>query len=176
LTASGATFGQLYEIIEAQRFRLLGASGGVAAVILLFVYNFPKRTILLFFVLPVPAWILGIFLILGDAFGFLGFGGGTANIAFDVHLVGAAFATAYFWLGWNLGRITPAALKDGIRLPRFRRRPKLRIHNPDKSDSNQDLEADRLLEKVSREGLDSLTTKERRTLEEYSRRMREKHQ
>ena len=35
-------------------------------------------------------------------------------------------------------------------------------------------EADRLLDKVHREGTGSLTDEERRTLEDYSRKMREK--
>ncbi len=151
----------------------IGASGGVAAVILLFVYNFPRRTILLFFVLPVPAWILGVFMIAGDAFGFLGFSG-RENVAFDVHLVGVAFASAYFWFGWNLGRLTPDALRGRLRWPRLRRGPKLRIHDPSEKSRRKDEQADRILEKVSRQGIDSLTAKERRILEDYSRRMRER--
>ena len=39
----------------------------------------------------------------------------------------------------------------------------------------EDAEADRILDKVAREGMDSLSRKERRILENYSRRMRQKH-
>lgn len=157
---------------DVENARVLGASGAVSGVIMLFVYNFPHRTILLFFVLPVPAWVLGVLLIVGDATGFLGWGGG--RTAFDVHLAGAALATGYFWFGWNLGRLSPESLRGGIRWPRFRRRPKLRVHDPGDKQRRQDEEADRVLEKVSREGLDSLTSKERRILDDYSRRVREK--
>ena len=161
-------------LLDTPNFQAYGASGGVAAVILLFVYNFPRRTILLFFVLPVPAWILGVIMIAGDAFGFLGFGRSDKSIAFDVHLVGVAFASAYYWFGWNMGRWTPDQLRSGFRWPSLRRRPKLRVHDPEEKIQRQDEEADRILEKVSRQGIDSLTAKERRILEDYSRRMRER--
>jgi hypothetical protein len=101
------------------------------------------------------------------------------SIAFDVHLVGAAFAIAYYRFGWNLGRIlpSPAWLGGGRPKFKFRRRPKLKLHDPDAEDhyNEQDDQADRILEKVNREGMDSLSRKERRILEDYSRRMRQKH-
>jgi hypothetical protein len=61
--------------------------------------------------------------------------------------------------------------------PKVKSRPKLKIHDPERDDPNrkQDEEADRILDKVNREGMESLTSKERRILEEYSRRMRKKH-
>jgi membrane associated rhomboid family serine protease len=165
-------WGLRLNLMDFENARLLGASGGVAAVILLFVYNFPRRTILLFFVLPVPAWVLGLIMVLGDAMGFVG--GGSDAVAFDVHLIGVAFASAYFWFGWRLGGWTPESIRGRIRWPRWRSRPKLRIHDPEAKDERQEQEADRILAKVSREGIDSLTAKERRILEEYSRRMRQK--
>lgn len=163
---------------EGERYRLLGASGAVTAIILLFVFNFPKRTILLMLVFPVPAWVLGVIVVGGDLLQFtkpLGDDPNAPRVAFDVHLVGAAFALCYFRFGWNIGRLLPGS--DGSRFssPRFKRRPKLKIHNPDKRHEKQDEEADRILEKVGREGMDGLTSKERRILEEYSRRMRQKH-
>jgi membrane associated rhomboid family serine protease len=149
-----------------------GASGGVTATILLFVFNFPRRTILLMFVLPVPAWILGLIVILGDVSGVMG--SGDTNVGYDVHLVGAAFAGAYFWFGWNLGAWMPSAWRDGFRWPRFRRRPKLRLHDPEAKVRRDEEEADRILAKISREGLDSLTAKERRFMDDHSRRVRKR--
>lgn len=153
---------------------LLGASGAVTAVVLLFVFHFPKRTILLFFVLPVPAWVLGLIIVGGNVYNTL-FASVGQTVAFDVHLVGAAFAACYFYFGWNIGRVLPGVGGAGFSRPRIKRRPKLKIHDPDRSYEEQDEEADRLLEKVGREGMDSLTSKERRILEDYSRRMRQKH-
>jgi membrane associated rhomboid family serine protease len=153
---------------------LVGASGAVTAIVLLFVFQFPKRTILLFMVVPVPAWILGTLIIGGDAFGSIS-RSPAGHVAYDVHLIGAAFAACYHFLGWNLGRWTPRL--DWLRRPnlRLRRRPQLRIHEPEERAEPEDDEADRILAKVSREGLDRLTPGERRVLEAYSRRMREKH-
>jgi membrane associated rhomboid family serine protease len=161
-------------LLDVAHARVIGASGGVAAVILLFVYNFPRRTILLFFVLPVPAWVLGVLMIAGDAFGFIGYSRSERNIAFDVHLVGILFASGYYWFGWNLGHWTSKRSAGGFRWPTVRRRPKLRIHDPEDRDQRLDEEADRILEKVSRQGIDSLTNRERRILEDYSRRMRQR--
>jgi membrane associated rhomboid family serine protease len=161
-------------LMDVTQARVIGASGGVTAVILLFVYNFPRRTILLFFVLPVPAWVLGVIIIAGDAFGLIGASQSDRNIAFDVHLVGVLFASGYYWFGWNLGHWTPSRFRAGFSWPAVRRGPKLRVHDPEDKIQRQDEEADRILEKVSRQGIDSLTSRERRILEDYSRRMRQR--
>ncbi len=153
---------------------LIGASGAVTAVILLFVFHYPKRTILLFLVLPVPAWVVGVMIIGGNVYNTL-FASAAQDVAFDVHLVGAAFAICYYRFGWNIGRLLPGSGGGGFSAPRLKRRPKLKIHDPDGQYEKQDEEADRILAKVNREGMDSLTSKERRILEEYSRRMRKKH-
>lgn len=156
---------------------LLGASGAVTAVVLLFVLHYPKRTILLMFVLPVPAWVVGVLIIGGNLMEMLSSQSaqGPHAIAFDVHLVGAAFAILYFRFGWNLGRLLPGLSGMRMLLKSFRRKPRLRVHDADQDESDPDEEGDRLLIKVHREGEASLTTKERRILEAYSRRMRQKH-
>jgi hypothetical protein len=48
------------------------------------------------------------------------------------------------------------------------------MHDPEQYYEDLDAEADRLLAKVSSQGEASLTPDERRTLEAYSRRMRQK--
>ena len=60
-------------------------------------------------------------------------------------------------------------------MKRIKRKPKLRVHDPDADPQTGDSQADALLAKVNREGMDSLTSREKRILEEYSRRMRQKH-
>lgn len=145
---------------------VLGASGAVTAVILLFCIHFPRRTILFMFVLPVPAWAIGVLIIAGDL---LGMGSGR-NIAFDIHLVGAAFAICYYRFAWNLGRWTPSFSFPPSWLSV---RPKLRVHHPEAEDDLEE-QADQALAKVNREGIESLSARERRILEDYARRMREK--
>ena len=156
---------------------LLGASGAVTAIVLLYVLHYPKRTILLMFVLPVPAWVMGVLIIGGNLVQMMSgpTDVGAQTVAFDVHLAGAAFAILYFRLGWNLGNLVPdlSGMRSSWKL--FRDRPRLKVHDPDEDESDLDEEGDRLLIKVHREGEASLTTKERRILEAYSRRMRQKH-
>jgi hypothetical protein len=155
---------------------LVGASGAVTAITLLFCIHFPKQTILLMMVLPVPAWFVGAMIIVGNIMG-MRFSG--ENVAFDVHLVGAAFAIAYYRFGWHLGRWVPGFSWPAFKPKKmFSRRPRLRVHRGGEEGSGdfEQLEArgDELLEKVNRSGFDSLTEREREILEEYSRRMRDK--
>ena len=141
---------------------MLGASGAVVAVIILYALYFPKRRLLMMFVVPMPAWGVALVVIL------IAVVGAEQHVAHDVHLAGAALAAVYFY--------------SGARLTGWggRRRHKLRVVSGDSDshshshDPDEDLEAegDRLLEKVHREGEASLTAKERKTLERYSRYMR----
>lgn len=151
-------------------FRSYGASGAVAGVLTLFILHFPRRTLLLFFVIPVPAWLVGVFLVGSDLMGEISRDYSKGGIAHSAHLAGVAFALIYFKLGWNFGRILP----DRKWVPRIRRGPKLRVHDPDQRASTLDDEADAILEKVHQQGADSLTRREKRVLEDYSRRMRRK--
>jgi membrane associated rhomboid family serine protease len=145
--------------------QVYGASGAIAGLVVLYALNFPHRTLLLFFVIPMPAWVLGVFVVAYDIYGAtVGVAG--SNVAFSVHLAGAAFAFAYYQRQWNLTRLTAGR----IAWPSFRRKPHLRIHKPeDTPHPDLNAEVDRLLEKIYREGEASLTAKERKTLETASR-------
>ncbi|MEX1039130.1 MAG: rhomboid family intramembrane serine protease [Pirellulaceae bacterium] len=150
---------------------LIGASGAVTTILMLFIFNFPKETIYLGFLIPVPAWVLGVIIV---GMELMGAAQAEGNVAHSVHLVGVAFGVAYFYLGVNFGRFFP----DRIALPKFRfkRKPKLKIHSPTDSDpyGESDEEAEHLLDKVRDQGIDALSPAERRKLEAYSRRMRQK--
>jgi len=145
---------------------LIGASGAIAGIVVLYALNFPRRTVLFFFVLPMPAWFLGVFLVAMDLLGALG--GGTP-IAYSVHLAGAALAFLYFRFHWNFG--TLASGQWWAR--RLRSQPALRVHYPQDDEPAQEVdlsqEVDRILEKIHRLGESSLTRQERRTLETASR-------
>lgn len=153
---------------------MLGASGAVTTIILLFCFLFPKRTILLMFVIPAPAWVLGALIIITNVMGMRmpESGRASGNVAYDVHLVGAAFAFLYYRFGWNLGKLTPRIFSSPAW---FKRRPQLKLHDPSSEHPSQDEEADRVLEKVNQHGIESLSSRERRVLEDYSRRMRQKY-
>lgn len=168
-------FGGLVWAVRQQAFGinasgLLGASGAVTGLMVLYCLHFPQRTLYVMGLLPVPAWLLAVAFVGLDVL--RAFSPNT-QVAFDVHLAGAAFALAYFRWHWNLGRLLPTRR---IRLDRlFQRRPDLKVHRPDEYYRDLDEQADRLLDKVHREGESSLTSEERRILEDYSRRMRQKH-
>ena len=144
---------------------LVGASGGIMAVVTLFVFHFPRRLIYIWGVLPIPAWALGTLYLVTDVMGFLNPSG--SNVANVAHLGGALVGFVYFQTGLNLGRFVPRRLSD-FKLPSFR--PRLRLHDPGKEAHDMSQQVDAILEKISREGESSLTKKERRTLEEASRR------
>ena len=147
---------------------LVGASGGIMCVMILFVMHFPRRMLYVWGVLPVPAWALAALFVLFDVIG-LGGGGRVAHIA---HIAGALFGFVYFRAGWNLGRLTPG----GFSLRSLRMRPRLKIHKPRDDGADLNRQVDQILEKISREGEASLTKSERRTLEEASRRYNRRRQ
>lgn len=154
---------------------LLGASGAVTAVCMLFVLCYPNSTLYIWGVLPVKAWVFGIFIVGGNLMGNSQI---TANdrvqVAYDVHLIGAAFAAAYFFTKINFVNLTEQ-FQNKLRFL-SRRETKLRIHRPESSSqpvpTKSQAEADRILDKIHRQGQDSLTVKEREFLENYSRQLR----
>jgi len=146
--------------------RLVGASGGVMAIVILFVLNFPRQLLYIWGVVPVPAWALGVFFVVGDLLGFFNPNTSGPQVANIAHLAGAGFAFVYFRTRLNLGRLVPSRLSD---LKSKLARPRLRIHDPDKEARDLSKQVDAILEKISREGEESLTKKERKTLEQASR-------
>ena len=58
---------------------MMGASGGIAAVVILFALNFPYRTILFMFIIPMPMWVFALIIVLMDAMGAVNLAG--SNVA-----------------------------------------------------------------------------------------------
>jgi membrane associated rhomboid family serine protease len=153
---------------------LVGASGGVMAVLAAFIWYFPRQTVLIYGVLPVPAWALGLLYLMSDVGGA---GDRTSHVAHVAHLGGALFGLLYCWRGWSL---------DGLaKLPwLLRNRPRMRVFRPDDDrgparpgagdDPPLDEEVDRILEKISRTGEASLTAAERDTLTRASKRLKQR--
>lgn len=153
-----------------QSASVIGASGAVTAVAMMFVYSFPQATLMLYGIIPVKAWLLGVIIILTNVFS-------SSNIvATDVHLVGAAFATVYFFGKWDFSTI--GNWSERLRVGIQQKRRGLKVHRPEQeppqSTSKDEAESDRILEKIHREGKDSLTSRERKFMERYSREIREK--
>lgn len=149
---------------------LVGASGAVSTIVMLFILANPKRKLLLFFVYPVPAWIVGVLFIVINVLGTRSEG----NVAYDVHLVGIAFAFLYHFSRTKFERLVPGWLTSTT--GKLKSKPSLKVHDPEAYYADLDAEADRILDKVHREGESSLNRRERKILKDYSRRMRQKHQ
>ena len=152
----------------------VGASGAVVGIVILFALNFPHQTVLLFFVLPIPAWVLGMLVVLLDLR--VALSPESSHIAYQAHMAGAAFAFFYYRGRWNLTRLYGRWFSPD----RLKPRPKLQVHRPKEEPAKKpanDLseEVDRILEKIHREGEDSLTAKERKTLENASRQYQRKN-
>ncbi|MEM9366554.1 MAG: rhomboid family intramembrane serine protease [Planctomycetota bacterium] len=158
-----------------QAWSVIGASGGVVAVTVLFACLFPQVEVLFMFLFPIKAWVLATLLVLVDFAGALGIMGSGSNTAFEVHLAGALFGFLYYQLGWSFRRFSMGWLTDmPDRLRQRSRCMKLKLHDPDQKIRVEAQEADRILAKIHESGESSLTSAERRTLQRYSRRQREK--
>ncbi len=145
---------------------MMGASGAVMGIMVLYIVHFPRRLIYIWGILPVPAWVLGILYVGSDFMGFLGGRGAATHVAYETHLAGAGFAALYYYLHLNLGQLLPGGGFRG-----WRPRPRLRVHDPRPDGSERfDDRVDAILDKVSREGIDSLSPNERKMLEDASRR------
>ena len=167
LLICGATW-LIKQAILGENGRLLGASGAVLCIEMLFVFNFPTARILLF-VFPVPAWVLGILLVLTNMIS-----QPSTGIAYDVHLIGILCAAAYFFLGLNFRFMDnlPMAWRRTVRRITG---PTLKVHGGSEESALSDADdADRLLAKIHATGQESLTSREKKFLERYSRNVRAK--
>ncbi len=155
-------------LVSAGPMYMLGASGAVAGIVVLFILHFPQvKVMMLFLPIPIPAWVFGIFMITMDVLGASGYRGD--RVAFLAHLSGAAFAYVYYRSGIRL-----TDLVGRWRFPSFQRRPKLRVHSDGRREFDLERSADRILAKMHADGADSLTAEERRILNEYSRHVRQR--
>jgi hypothetical protein len=156
--------------------RAVGASGAVTAALVLFACHYPRQQVLLFFIIPMPVWLLVVLYIALDAMGALG--AGDQRVAYAVHLFGALFGFLYFRSGRRLTDLWPGWPSRGRRA-----RPRLRVVPPEPesaepvgaaveappraAESNDELfeaKVDQVLEKVSKHGQESLTPEEREIL------------
>ena len=150
---------------------LVGASGAVSAVVVLFIFYFPKQKIYLWGILELPAWAIGVLMLAANLYYALNTASG---VAWESHAAGALFGFLYFKQGWNFSGLNiPAGISD-----RVRGTGGLKIHNPDATGPSEKLkqQADEILEKINQQGEASLTSRERKTLQRYSEQLRKQRQ
>ncbi len=142
---------------------VIGASGAVLGVLLAFGMLFPDRYVYLWFLIPVRAkWLVAGIAGLEIVYLVAQRGGHIANAA---HVGGMAVGYAYLkW--WDHGSNPVERFLEARR----RRRLTLIEGGRDEGDSEVEEEIDRILDKISKTGLDSLTPEEERILDQASRR------
>jgi membrane associated rhomboid family serine protease len=167
IVVAGLVWTATYQLTGDRIGVLIGASGGVVAVTLLFALFYPHLDVLFMFAIPMKMWMVGILIVILDIQGAVQQNGTTA---FSAHLGGAAYSLLYYKTRWN-----PAmwlVLKfNSISL---KRKPRLRVHAPEDEDDELNQRVDAILEKIQQHGQDSLTAKERQLLEQASRKFRQK--
>ncbi len=179
----------------------IGASGGIAGIVVIFALSFPHQKLRLIFPpIAMPAWLLGAMIVGFDALGAIG-ATGKSNVAYTAHLGGALFGAIYFFsrirltggsnrsgyaqspvggqggYGSNADAWKGGSGGGGWKLPKIMpsiKKAKLKVYDPEKRAAELDQRADAILEKMHKQGADSLTAKERKILDDYSRRVREK--
>ena len=143
---------------------MVGASGAVSAVVALFIFLYPKQTLLLMGVIPMPAWVLGVIVVGMDLLRSMD---PKSVIAWEAHLAGFFFGAAYFYFNWNFSFLKTESISKALK-----QKPNLKVHRPNKLDRIRE-EGEAILEKINLEGEDSLTAKERKVLKQYSQQLRD---
>ncbi|MCS6771423.1 MAG: rhomboid family intramembrane serine protease [Kiritimatiellae bacterium] len=140
----------------------VGASAAIFGLLSAFAVLFPHRevSLLIFFIFPVTlkAWVLAI--ALGTVQLLFSISPNVGGVAYSAHLAGAVAGFIYTAVVFRPDWLD--ALKAAWRT---RRREAER-----RAAEREDRRVDALLDKISREGIQSLTPEERRFLEEVSRR------
>jgi len=166
-------------------YRAYGASGGVCGMVFSYIALFPDGTIFAHLFIPIPAWAYGILFLIGS---FVALRRKADNIGHDAHLGGAVIGM------WTTGALQPWAVREnlnwflilsGVSLalffyflknpmllplrsfaPKLGQRKKLPHDAPPHRREAQKIDA--VLDKISREGLESLTAEEKLFLKNVS--------
>jgi rhomboid family protein len=163
----------------------IGASSGVMGVVVLFALIYPRQQVYVFLMFPVEIWILAVLYVVGDLAGFLNHSSsGVANAA---HLGGAAVGLLfrYYDLRWTTltrslrGRRRSAprrrAQPDEPSIIKFQpRRAPRKAAPPDAAPDSDKQRMDDILTRISRDGMESLSEKEKDFLAKMSRKLRDR--
>jgi membrane associated rhomboid family serine protease len=188
--AGGALFSVIFAFLDPASY-IVGASGATLGLMLAFALIWPEMEVLVFGIFPVKVkWLVGALIFINLAMALEGSGGQVAVLA---HLGGMAATFLYLRSPWAppaWGEVPrkarkPQQRRSGVALVPWsgkkeqataaqaatatQARPAAR-----KGRSERELldDVDRILDKISAQGLGSLTEEERKRLDEVSRRYR----
>lgn len=175
----------------------LGASAAVMGVFVLYTLYYPFREVLLFFILPMPMWLVLVLYIAGDVFGILqrSRGVNVGAVAFAAHLGGAGYGFLYKFLDLRISRLWAyRPRKPKLRLISAEPRPRVApitkrgsgTARPSAADAAStkakpgepfehfEARLDAVLAKIHDQGRESLSAEDRMILDEAARRARDK--
>lgn len=164
-------------------YRAYGASGGVCGVVFSSIALHPTGTILAHMFFPIPAWAYGIIFLIGS---YIALRRGSDNIGHDAHIGGAVIGlwttgALQTWavrqnLGWFLLLSGVSVvlfiyfLKNPMLLPlSFKvKRPNRQKRRAVPQSRSELREVDAILDKISRDGFESLTQEDKALLDRVS--------
>ncbi|MBL7092037.1 MAG: rhomboid family intramembrane serine protease [Candidatus Omnitrophica bacterium] len=144
---------------------VIGASGAVFGILVAYAMMFPETVILLFFIFPMK--IRHAVLVLAGINLLGALSQPNAGIAYFAHLGGGLFGYLYLKSEWLRRQ---ASYWSAFSLTGWRRKRKTAKEESRREDLER--QVDRILDKVSRHGMDSLSGKERKALELKSKRQK----
>jgi membrane associated rhomboid family serine protease len=160
----GGICGALLSFVLAPQSAIIGASAAVFGVMLAYAHFWPRDLIYIWGVLPIQArWLVIIATVISL---YSGLGGSTGGVADFAHLGGFAGAFLYMkWLEYNTGvrkfqRHVAPKVADRT-LSNWRRVDLKSVHEVNRDEVN------RILDKISAKGIDSLTPQEKLFLSNF---------
>jgi len=168
------------DLVTGDPAPMIGASGAIMAVLMLYALHFPTQTIYIMFVLPLEIrWVVVIYAIFDVYPLLMQLSGEDAydNVAHAAHLGGLAFG--YFY-GKRQFRLLP--FWSGVETWWKARRRGFKVvgsapaSGPSRKSQKLADEMDAILKKISEKGEASLSAAERKTLERASRELRDRRQ
>ncbi len=141
---------------------VVGASGAIFGILVAYAMMYPETIILFFFIFPMKIKHAVLILVGINILGILS--APNSGIAYFAHLGGGLFGYLYLKSEWIKRQISYLIFSN-LKLSRGRKKAN-RKHPPEEALEGQ---VDLILDKVSKYGIDSLTRKERRILEQRSR-------
>lgn len=155
---------------------MLGASGAVMAVEVLYALHFPRRIIRIWGIIPIEARWLILLLISFDVYPVIQELAGNrvgSGVAHSAHLGGVLFSFLYWKFDLRIQSMLPSISLKNSKI----RNSNLKIHRPENSyqqSSDLDNKVDEILAKIHAKGEASLTKKEREIMKEASKRYKKR--
>jgi membrane associated rhomboid family serine protease len=151
--------GAVLSFALAPHAAVLGASGAIMGVMLAFARYWPRDKIFIWGIIPVDAWLLVAITTVMSLFS--GFGGSQGGVADFAHLGGFAGSALYLWWLDRMQGTKRFRTATAARLPKTETLTHWRKVDPKSvHEVNRD-EVNRILDKISKSGLGSLTLDER---------------